>query len=148
MSKRPEYQIAPDTSGRHYWRSLKEYEGDPKLVQLKPAEFEPGITDEPDEMSRRTFFNLMGAATAMAGLAACRRPEEKIVPFASAPRNFSCTACAASTLSSCRCSGCRCNHLPPSRAARTGAAGVQASSCVGAAPRATTAGRWCSGARP
>jgi molybdopterin-containing oxidoreductase family iron-sulfur binding subunit len=92
MSKRPEYEFAKDLSGKVYWRSLKELEpGSPEAAALdatRPAELPPGATEPPDGVSRRDFFNLMGAATAMYGLAACRRPEEKIVPFAQAPENM------------------------------------------------------------
>ncbi len=87
MSKRAPYEIAEDRSGRNYWRSLAELERAPELMATLPAEFPPNITEPPDGISRRTFFNLMGASAAMAGLASCRRPEEKIVPFASAPED-------------------------------------------------------------
>jgi MoCo/4Fe-4S cofactor protein with predicted Tat translocation signal len=43
--------------------------------------------DEDADQSRRSFLKLMGASTALAGLgmAACRRPESYIVPYAKAP---------------------------------------------------------------
>jgi molybdopterin-containing oxidoreductase family iron-sulfur binding subunit len=87
MSKRPEYTFAKDQSGKLYWKSLKELDGDPAVEASRPVEFPAGVTEPPDGVSRREFWNLMGAATAMAGLAACRRPEEKIVPFATAPED-------------------------------------------------------------
>ena len=85
MSKRPPYEIAEDPSGRKYWRSLAELEQKPELLAQLPAEFPPNITEPPDGMSRRDFFNLMGASAALAGLAACRSPDEKILPYAVAP---------------------------------------------------------------
>jgi molybdopterin-containing oxidoreductase family iron-sulfur binding subunit len=85
MSKRSPYEFAEDRSGRKLWRSLAELEQKPELLAQLPAEFPPNITEPPDGMSRRSFFNLMGASAALAGLAACRSPDEKIVPFSKAP---------------------------------------------------------------
>jgi molybdopterin-containing oxidoreductase family iron-sulfur binding subunit len=85
MSKRSPYEFAEDRSGQKFWRSLAELEQKPELVAALPAEFPPNITEPPDGISRRDFFNLMGASAAMAGLAACRSPDEKIVPYALAP---------------------------------------------------------------
>ena len=85
MSKRSPYVFAEDRSGQKLWRSLAELEQKPELIAQLPAEFPPNITEPPDGMSRRTFFNLMGASAALAGLAACRSPDEKIVPYAQAP---------------------------------------------------------------
>src|SRR5262245_61062654 len=87
MSKRSPYEFAEDRSGRKLWRSLAELEQKPELLASLPAEFPPNITEPPDGISRRTFFNLMGASAALAGLAACRSPDEKIVPFAHAPED-------------------------------------------------------------
>jgi MoCo/4Fe-4S cofactor protein with predicted Tat translocation signal len=85
MSKRSPYEFAEDRSGRKLWRSLAELEQKPEFLAQLPAEFPPNITEPPDGMSRRSFFNLMGASAALAGLAACRSPDEKIVPFSKAP---------------------------------------------------------------
>ena len=38
-----------------------------------------------DPLTRRTFLKLTGASLALAGLAGCRRPVEKIVPYLSSP---------------------------------------------------------------
>ena len=50
-----------------------------------PNEFAPGA-DELDGVSRRGFMQLLGVSTAMATVgAACRKPNEKIVPFVRRP---------------------------------------------------------------
>jgi MoCo/4Fe-4S cofactor protein with predicted Tat translocation signal len=85
MSKRPPYEFAEDRSGQKLWRSLAELEQKPELLAQLPAEFPPNITEPPDGMSRRDFFTLMGASAALAGLAACRAPDEKIIPFVTPP---------------------------------------------------------------
>ena len=63
-----------------YWRSLDELAGSPELEEALHREFPEGASESPEGMSRRSFFTLMGASFAMAGLAGCRRPEEKILP--------------------------------------------------------------------
>src|SRR5688572_26043069 len=45
----------------------------------------PGAADPPDGVSRRDFFRVMGASMALAGVAACRRPDEKILPYSRQP---------------------------------------------------------------
>ena len=51
------------------------------------AEFDAGQCAEDGGLGRRAFMKLMGASTALAGfgLAACRRPEQYILPYAQAP---------------------------------------------------------------
>jgi len=39
-------------------------------------------------LSRRNFFNLLGASLALGGMVSCRRPEDKIVPHVRPPRDF------------------------------------------------------------
>jgi len=48
-------------------------------------EFPEGASNRPDAVSRRTMMGLMGASLALAGATACRRPEQKIVPYVNAP---------------------------------------------------------------
>lgn len=73
------------------WRSVGQLEDTPAFRQWLTREFPRGaaeMSDEADmETSRRSFLKLMGASTALAGfgMAACRRPETYIVPFANAP---------------------------------------------------------------
>ncbi len=66
-----------------YWRSLGELAGDPDLQRL----IDHGVAP-PDPLlapSRRGFLKALGASAALAGLAACRWPEEKILPYAHRP---------------------------------------------------------------
>ena len=53
-------------------------------------EFPEGVTDAPDEASRRDFIKLMSASAALAGvgLTGCRRPVEEIYPFAKQPADY------------------------------------------------------------
>jgi len=41
-----------------------------------------------NNISRRSFLNIMGASMALAGLAGCRRPVEKIIPYVVAPEEL------------------------------------------------------------
>ena len=77
--------------GTKIWRSLGELEGSPRFQDALDREFLEGSaqmeSEEDREVSRRSFMKLMGASSALAGigLAACRRPESLIVPFAESP---------------------------------------------------------------
>jgi molybdopterin-containing oxidoreductase family iron-sulfur binding subunit len=82
--KRAPYPISPDTSGKQYWRSLGELEQSPEVAESLPREF-PEDATEPKGVDRRGFLGIMGASMALTGLAACRRPEEVIVPYTRAP---------------------------------------------------------------
>lgn len=85
----------PDTpvnkGGTKTWRSLGELESTERFQDALEREFVEGSsqmeTEEEREVSRRSFMKLMGASSALAGmgLAACRRPESLIVPFADSP---------------------------------------------------------------
>jgi molybdopterin-containing oxidoreductase family iron-sulfur binding subunit len=73
-----------EDSGPAFWRhwseaGAEEKEGDDL------TEFAPGDSEPPSGASRRQFLQLMGAAMAMAGLAGCRRPEQKILPYSDNP---------------------------------------------------------------
>ena len=72
-----------EDSGPKFWRHWSESEADTDGDDL--TEFTPGDSEPPSGASRRQFLQLMGAAMAMAGLAGCRRPEEKILPYARDP---------------------------------------------------------------
>jgi molybdopterin-containing oxidoreductase family iron-sulfur binding subunit len=67
------------------WRSFADRRGDKRLEKRRESEFMEGASDPPTEASRRSFMKVMGASMAMAGLAACRRPEEHILPYARKP---------------------------------------------------------------
>ena len=71
-------------SERRYWRSLGEYQQTPEFTEKLGREFDPGLAtmgEKEGESSRRDFMKIVGGVAAMAGLASCRRPVEKILPF-------------------------------------------------------------------
>jgi molybdopterin-containing oxidoreductase family iron-sulfur binding subunit len=76
-------------TGKRYWRSLNQLAETPAAVEARDREFPDGVAELKDEVemetSRRSFIKLMGASTALAGLAACRRPEIHIKPYAKSP---------------------------------------------------------------
>ncbi|MBI5267209.1 MAG: TAT-variant-translocated molybdopterin oxidoreductase [candidate division Zixibacteria bacterium] len=76
------------TSGRQYWRSLDEIKDTPQFREFLEREFPQGADEMDNEWSRRSFITLMGASVALAGLAGCRRPVEKIVPYVTQPEEI------------------------------------------------------------
>jgi len=84
------WQHPPEAkTGKRYWRSLNQLAQTPAALEAKVREFPASaeaMQDEADaETSRRSFMKLMGASTALAGMAACRRPETHLRPYAKAP---------------------------------------------------------------
>ena len=74
-------------TGKTYWRSLDELADTPAFRAFVEREF-PSLAGEMlSPTTRRRFLKMMGASLAMAGLAGCRWPEEKIVPHAHRPGN-------------------------------------------------------------
>ncbi len=71
-----------------YWRSLEQLAGDPEAVAFAEREFPEGASEPPAGITRREILTLLGASLSLAGLAGCRRPEERIVPFVSAPEQL------------------------------------------------------------
>jgi MoCo/4Fe-4S cofactor protein with predicted Tat translocation signal len=71
-----------------YWRNLGELEDTPESRAFREREFPEGASEPPDAVSRRTLLQLLGASVGAAGLAACRRPEEHIVPYVAAPEQI------------------------------------------------------------
>ena len=69
------------------WRSPDQLEGKASYRSLVENEFMPGATEGPTNTSRRRFLEIMGASMAMAGLAACRKPVEKILPYNKRPED-------------------------------------------------------------
>ena len=70
---------------RNHWRSLDQLEDTPEARAFREREFPEGASEPPDAISRRHVLTLLGASVSLAGLAACRRPEEHIVPYVEAP---------------------------------------------------------------
>ena len=73
--------------GREYWRSLDELARDPELGEFLHREF-PRQAAALDGVDRRDFLKLMSASIAMAGLTACERPRQAIVPYVREPEQF------------------------------------------------------------
>lgn len=69
-------------TGRTYWQSLRELSEHSDIQELIEKE------DKINGFSRREFLGLMGASLALAGLAGCRRPVEKIIPYVVAPEEI------------------------------------------------------------
>ncbi len=67
-----------------FWRSLNERDADVEFIRMRENEF-PGGIEAPDGLSRRRFLQIMGASAALATLAGCRWPEEKIMPYTARP---------------------------------------------------------------
>lgn len=74
---------AEPQTGKRYWRSTAELEQRSEFLNKLGVEFPAGdtLTEDERENSRRDFLKLMGASTAMMGLAACRRPLTNILPY-------------------------------------------------------------------
>ncbi|MDX1387774.1 MAG: TAT-variant-translocated molybdopterin oxidoreductase, partial [Acidobacteriota bacterium] len=84
----PPLNDKPPSTGKAYWRSLDDLAETAEFRELVRNEF-PAFADRLDTAhTRRSFLKLMGASTALAGLAACRWPVEEIVPFAHRPEGF------------------------------------------------------------
>ncbi len=87
-------QINPTSlTGKRYWRSLDELAKGPAFDKWVQDEFGPGAAEmlEGGALqggSRRTLLKLMAAGFGLAGLTACRRPVEKILPHAKGVENY------------------------------------------------------------
>ncbi len=97
MKRAPfQYGVVDEASGGPtYFRSIEEYTGTPEFQQALEQEFPQGIseldpdgTEEQGGFTRRSFMKVMGASIALAGATGCRRPEEKILPYAHAPEEI------------------------------------------------------------
>ncbi len=79
---------SPAPAGETYWRSVRQWAGDPALAEAAAKEFTGYDPKNLLTMSRRRFLALAGASMALAGmtLSGCRRwPQEQILPYASRP---------------------------------------------------------------
>jgi len=95
---------SPDRTTPTYWRSVERLLESPALpgslsanslsagsLSDSPApepEFPPGADQPPDGVTRRAMLGLMGASFGLAGLTACRRPVEHIVPYVEGPEGL------------------------------------------------------------
>jgi molybdopterin-containing oxidoreductase family iron-sulfur binding subunit len=73
-------ELRPSGSGPKYWRSLNELADTPEFRKWVHQEFPANATEMLDGNSRRTVLKLMAASFGLAGLAACHRPVEHILP--------------------------------------------------------------------
>ncbi len=99
MKRAPYPTFTPDPKAPTYWRSLDELEKRPEIQAVIECEFPEGASQPPAELlsepplgsaadaSRRKFLGVMSASLALAGLAGCRRPVEKILPYSKAPED-------------------------------------------------------------
>ncbi|MEQ1884104.1 MAG: TAT-variant-translocated molybdopterin oxidoreductase [Bryobacteraceae bacterium] len=67
-------------TGKKYWRSLNDAANTPEFREFVHREFPAHATEMLDGNSRRTVLKLMAASLGLAGLTACRRPVEHILP--------------------------------------------------------------------
>jgi molybdopterin-containing oxidoreductase family iron-sulfur binding subunit len=71
-----------------YWRSIDEKNLAKSIALGSINEFAPGADELPEgSVSRRGFMQLMGASTAVLGVA-CSKPHDKIVPFVRRPEEL------------------------------------------------------------
>jgi MoCo/4Fe-4S cofactor protein with predicted Tat translocation signal len=70
---------------RGYWRSLGELADSPEYRRHILERYKQ---ETDNSFNRRDFLSLMGASLAMAGLACCRKPVEKIVPYVRQPEEI------------------------------------------------------------
>src|ERR1700744_85697 len=75
----PEPEIGPK-----YWRSLEQLSDTPQFREWMEREFPAGASELTDPVTRRNFVKVMSASFLLAGLGVtgCRRPVEKVYPFA------------------------------------------------------------------
>ncbi len=84
---------APPTSeapltGKEYWRSLDELADTPEFRNWIHREFPEDATAVLDGQSRRKVLKVMAASFGLAGMAACRRPVDHILPASRGIESF------------------------------------------------------------
>jgi len=70
------------------WRSLRELENDPQLVEAASREFKDIAPEDLTGVDRRRFLQLLGASAALATASGCSWEEERILSFSSRPEHF------------------------------------------------------------
>ncbi len=74
------------TTGKAYWRSLDQLADTPEFRDWVERRFPESIRELlSGGVDRRRFLQLMAASLGLAGLAGCRRPEQKVLPYARPP---------------------------------------------------------------
>ncbi|HEV1286712.1 MAG TPA: TAT-variant-translocated molybdopterin oxidoreductase [Bryobacteraceae bacterium] len=69
-------------TGKSYWRSLNQLAGTQEFSEWVHREFPANASEMLDGNSRRTVLKMMAASFGLAGMTACRRPVEHILPYA------------------------------------------------------------------
>jgi molybdopterin-containing oxidoreductase family iron-sulfur binding subunit len=73
-------------SGRLYWRSLDQLADTPEFREWVDRRFPQSMRELlSGVVDRRAFLRLMAASLGLAGLAGCRRPEMKVLPYSKQP---------------------------------------------------------------
>ena len=72
--------VTPQPAQR--WRSLAERDG---TVDPAAGNYPDGEQPAPEGFSRRSFLQVLGASTALAGLSACKAPREQVVSYVKRP---------------------------------------------------------------
>lgn len=85
MSKIPVEQRIDRPLDHTYWRSREQLAESPEFKALVEREFPNEASALVDPVSRRNFLQLMTASIGIAGLEACRRPVEKLLPYSHTP---------------------------------------------------------------
>jgi MoCo/4Fe-4S cofactor protein with predicted Tat translocation signal len=73
-------QIHTKQTGKKYWRSLDQLSQTSEFKDWLHREFPTNASEMTDGTSRRNLLKLMAASLGLAGLTACRRPVEKVLP--------------------------------------------------------------------
>ncbi len=83
----PESDSGASSQRARFWRSVEHLQGDPEYRAFTGRELMPEAGGSPGQTTRRGFIHIMGASMALAGLSACRKPVETILPFARPPED-------------------------------------------------------------
>ncbi len=77
-----------NNTGKTHWRSLDELADTPQFREWLHREFPENASEMLAPASRRTLLKLMGASLGLAGLTACSRPVERIMPASRAVEDY------------------------------------------------------------
>ena len=75
-----------------FFRSLEESDAamgrSPAATAVEPGEFSQDADQPAADFSRRGFLGMLAASAALAGLAGCRKPYQKILPYTRKPEDM------------------------------------------------------------
>src|SRR5690625_3228133 len=80
--------MSDQTNQTTYWKSLNELAQNEEYQKFEHREFTENASELTDQVSRRSFLRVMGASVALAGLASCRKPVQKIIPYSRQPEDL------------------------------------------------------------